>query len=139
MNSRAVLRLIFFFVLIGVLFFEFVEYLSLVDLMGQYIVPYDPEAYLIKLLGLAVGSLFLNYLFCCIQSRNSLSEWIYLLLMGCMHVIFAVLVSLLGVWLFGDYKYAIVVYWGIDIIHLAIATLFFKRFGENWRQRALNQ
>lgn len=117
--------------------YEFLEYVSLVDLMGQYIVSYDPEAYLIKLLGLGAGSLFLNYLFYRIQSRNFLSEWIFFLLMGCMHGIFIVLVSLLGVWLFGDYKYAIVVYWGIDIIHLAIAMLYFKSLGKNRRQRSL--
>ncbi|RKN70581.1 hypothetical protein D7M11_30395 [Paenibacillus ginsengarvi] len=129
------LRLMIFLILFALIFFELVSFVTLVDYMGQYIAGYDPEYYLYLIVGLSIVSLILNYLFIQIQNKNSWNELVYLQLLAVIYIIFSMMIMLLGVWLFGDYRYDYVVYWGTVIITFCNIILNVRNIRRNYRFR----
>jgi hypothetical protein len=124
LNARSIVRLLLFLMILAYTLLSFLEYASLVDFMGQFIIEYDSEMFLIKLLGFAIGSILLNYFFLILQTRNTLSELIYCILMCTIYIVYGILISFIGIWLFGEYKYAVYVYWVSVISNIGILTLY---------------
>jgi uncharacterized membrane protein YbhN (UPF0104 family) len=105
--------------------------MSLVDYMGQSIIGYNAENYLLLIVGTAVGSVFLNYLFVRIQDKNTKTELTYLKILMVAYSILVILFLFFGVWLFEDYKYDSLVYYGTTIINISILLFHLKHIRRN--------
>lgn len=128
-------RLIIFLGLISLIIYEYMTYMSLVDYMGQYNVGYDSEYYLYMIIGLLVVSILLTYLFVKVQIENSISELIYLYIMALFFTTLTSTTMLSGIWLFNDYKYDEIIYWGTAVINIYNIFIICKQLKRNHKSR----
>lgn len=130
-----IFRFVYFIFLTFIIFFEFTALISLLDYLGQYIYEYNAEMYLFLILGTALISILLNYLFVRIQRKNTDSELIYLIVMTVIYIIYTLLFLLFGVWLFRDYKYDYWVYWGTTIVNIFLILFYITCIRRNIKNR----
>jgi hypothetical protein len=126
-SNRRLFSLIFFLFLLCIIAFEFSEYLTLADYMGQYVVEYDPEYFLYWISSLSIVSVIGNYIFIKILGKELMYGAIYLRILIFISLLFTLLILILGAWLFGDYKYDYIVFWAAIMSSLCNITMNIRR------------